>query len=85
MESFSKNYQLVEWRNDKATNDWFNSLKDSTSQAYRTKWIMFLKFTNMTGDQILADRQADIALDLKDEKRNKWEHKVLEFKQWMIR
>jgi integrase len=83
--ALNKDYQSDEWRNDKATNDWLKSLKASTAKAYRTKWIMFLKFTNMSGDQILADRQTDMALDLNNEQRYKWERTVLEFKQWMIK
>lgn len=61
---------------DKATIEWLNSQKDSTRPTYQTFWNYFLEFTNMTGDQILSDRETD--------KEHKWEKRVLQFKQWLI-
>jgi integrase len=62
--------------NDKATHEWLDSQKKSTRHTYTTNWKYFLEFSQMTGDQILADRQED--------KKHKWERKVLAFKQWMM-
>jgi integrase len=64
---------------DKASEEWLNSLKDTTRKAYKTYWVKFLEFTNMTGDQIFADRKDD----WKNE-GHKWERMVLQFKQWML-
>lgn len=62
--------------NDKATNEWLNSMKKRTRSTYQTHWRHFIKFTGMTGDEILADRKVD--------KDYNWEKKVIEFKRWLI-
>jgi len=67
-----------EWfLNDKATNEWLESVKESSRHPYQTAWKYFLEFTGMTGDQALESRKAD--------KEYEWEKKVLEFKQWLIK
>ena len=60
---------------DKATNEWLNSQKKSTSWTYKTVWRDFLEYTGMTGDQILESRRSD--------KDCTWEKRVCEFKTWM--
>jgi hypothetical protein len=62
--------------NDKATHEWLNSMKKRTRSTYQSHWRHLVKFTGMTGDQILADRKAD--------KDYKWEKKTIEFKRWLI-
>jgi len=62
---------------DKATNEWLDSQKNSTRSAYVTYWKYFLEFTEMSGSQILADRRKD--------KEYQWEKKTLEFKTWMMK
>jgi len=62
--------------NDKATHQWLNSMKKRTRSTYQSHWRHLVKFTGMTGDQILADRKAD--------KDYKWEKKTIEFKRWLI-
>ena len=64
--------------NDKASIEWLNSQKKDTGtrKSYKTVWLLFLKFTGMTGDQILADRKNDT--------EHKWERKVTEFKDWVM-
>lgn len=62
--------------NDKATNEWLNSMKKSSRHTYQSQWKNFLKFTGMTGDQILANRKTD--------KDYAWEKKIIEFRQWLI-
>lgn len=64
---------------DKASIEWLNSLDADTRKVYKSHWVRFLKFTGLTGDQILADRKADIETEA-----HKWEGKVLEFKRWMM-
>ncbi len=61
---------------DKAATEWLNSLKKSTKSSYKTFWKHFREFTEMTGDQIIAERKAD--------KEHKWARKVMEFKQWLL-
>ena len=61
---------------DKASIEWLNSFSAKVKGVYKSNWLLFLKFTGMTGDQILADRQAD--------NEHRWERKVLQFKQWML-
>jgi integrase len=65
-----------EFENDKATQEWLNSQKKSTSYTYKWAWNFFLEYAGMTGDQILADRKNDKAF--------KWEKRTLDFKRWMI-
>ena len=60
----------------KATHEWLNSMKKSSRSTYQSHWRHFVKFTGMTGDQILADRKADTDF--------KWEKKTIEFKRWLI-
>jgi integrase len=63
-------------KKDKAGKEWLDSLKKSTRGSYKTYWKYFLEFTEMTGDQILADRKADT--------EHKWARLVLQFKQWLM-
>ena len=58
-------------KKDIATTIWLNSQKKSTCSVYKSLWKMFLEFTKMTGDEILASRHGD--------KDFYWESKVLEF------
>ena len=60
---------------DKASIEWLNSFSADVRGVYKSNWLLFLEFTGMTGDQILADRQTD--------NEHRWERKVLQFKQWM--
>ena len=66
----------ITFPDDKATSEWLDSQKNSTRSAYVTYWKYFLEFTELTGDQILADRRKD--------KEYEWEKKTLEFKTWMM-
>lgn len=59
--------------NDKATCEWLDAQKASTSKAYQSYWNYFLEFVGMTGDQILVDRKQD--------KEHKWKRLALQFKQ----
>ena len=61
---------------DKATDEWLNTLPAGTQVTYRCLWNLFLKFVDLTGDEILASRKAD--------KEYAWEKKVLAFKNWLI-
>jgi len=61
---------------DKAAEEWLNSQKKATFYPYRSHWRRFVKFTGMTGTEILASRQKD--------KEFFWEKKVSEFKTWLI-
>jgi hypothetical protein len=63
------------WSNDAATREWLGAQKPGTRSTYQTAWRYFLEFTNMTGDQILADRKSDDKFS--------WEKKTLDFRQWM--
>jgi hypothetical protein len=58
--------------NDKATQEWLGAQKASTRGAYKWSWKLFLEYTNMTGDEILADRRSD--------KEFKWERKAINVK-----
>jgi len=62
-------------KKDIATTIWLNSQKKSTCSVYKSLWKMFLEFTKMTGDEILASRHGD--------KDFYWESKVLEFKAYL--
>jgi len=62
--------------NDKATNEWLDSLKKSTRATYQTYWRYFLEFTSLTGNQIIDSRKTD--------REYAWEKKVIEFKRWII-
>jgi integrase len=64
------------FKNDKATREWLDSQKKSTSYTYKWAWNYFLEYAGMTGDQILTDR--------KNDKVFRWEKKTLDFKRWMI-
>ncbi len=61
---------------DKATEEWLNSLKKGTRITYRYNWRRFLEFVGSTGDKILENRKAD--------KEYSWEKKVMEFHDWLI-
>jgi integrase len=61
---------------DKATDEWLNTLPAGTRVTYKCLWNHFLKFVDLTGDEILASRKAD--------KNYSWEKKVLAFKNWFI-
>lgn len=56
--------------------EWLNSQKTDTRRIYSYSWQQFKDFIKITGDEVLADKQAD--------KTHKWEKKILEFKQWLI-
>jgi len=62
--------------NDKATVEWLKTQEETTMYAYSYSWRLFLKFTELAGDQILESRKAD--------KEYMWEKKTLEFKTWLI-
>jgi integrase len=70
---------MIQTENDKATAEWFNSLKKRTRQSYNSFWRYFMEFTGKNGDQILADRKADCLAET-----HKWERTVLEFKRWIL-
>jgi len=61
---------------DKATIEWLKAQKLSTQNVYKYIWKRFLKFTGLSGDQILASR--------KEDKEKLWEKKVMEFKDWVL-
>ena len=62
---------------DKVTEEWLNAQKETTRRTYKSYWKYFLRFTGLTGDQILESRKAD--------REYAWEKKVLEFKSWLIK
>jgi hypothetical protein len=64
------------WEGDRATREWLDSQKAGSRSTYQTAWRWFLKFTGMTGDQILADRGGD--------EEFRWEKRTMEFKVWML-
>lgn len=61
---------------DKATEEWLNTFSAGTRVTYKCLWNYFLKFIDLTGDEILRSREAD--------KDYSWEKKVLAFKNWFI-
>jgi integrase len=65
----------IEFAGDKAAIEWLLAQKLSTMRQYRVSWRLFKAFTGLNGDAILADRE--------DDKKAKWEKKVLEFKTWL--
>jgi len=62
---------------DKVTEEWLNAQKETTRRTYKSYWKYFLRYTGLTGDQILESRKAD--------REYAWEKKVLEFKSWLIK
>jgi integrase len=66
-----------EFLNDAATNEWLGSQqKSETKRHYARCWANFLRFTGMTGDEILADRKLDT--------EHRWERRVLTYKDWLV-
>lgn len=65
-----------EFPNDNATLEWLKSQKKSTRSPYKAIWKLFLKFTKMSGSQILEDRKQDT--------EHRWEKKGLEFRSWLV-
>jgi len=64
---------------DKATQEWLDSLKKGTRHTYRYNWDNFLEFTGLTGDQILEDhKKKALAEDYS------WENKIMAFRDWLI-
>lgn len=61
---------------DKATQEWLDSLKKSTRHTYQYHWQTFLEFVGSTGDQILESRKAD--------ENYTWEKRIMEFRDWLI-
>ena len=61
---------------DKATIEFLNAQKPSSRNIYKHHWRRFLEFTEMTGNQILEDRQKD--------KEFAWEKKVITFRGWLL-
>lgn len=62
---------------DKVSTTWLNTLSKSTKKVYTFYWKKFLEFTEMTGEQILADKKA--------EGNGKWKSKMFEFKQHLLK
>jgi len=62
---------------DKVTEEWLLAQKETTRRTYKSYWKYFLRFTGLTGDQILESRKAD--------REYAWEKKVLELKGWLIK
>lgn len=60
---------------DKTLIEFLTSQKTSTRHTYKSFFKHILKFTEMTGQQLLESKQAD--------KTFTWERRVIEFKQWM--
>jgi integrase len=60
---------------DKTSETWLNTLSESTRKVYRFYWKKFLKFTNMSAEQILEDKRK--------EGNGKWKTKVFEFKEYL--
>jgi integrase len=63
-------------KEDKATAEWLNAQKRSSSYTYKWAWNRFMEYVGMTGDQILNDRKSD--------KDFSWEQRTLDFKAWLI-
>lgn len=68
---------------DKATQEWLDSLKKGTRHTYRYNWEMFLEFTGLTGDEILESHKRDKASSDVDI-QFAWEKKIVEFRNWLI-
>ena len=62
--------------NDNATLEWLQSQTKTTKSVYKSLWLWFLEFTQMSGNQILEDRQHNT--------EHRWEKKVLEFAEWCL-
>ena len=63
---------------DKYINDWLESQKPTTKYTYKAIIKHFLKFTGMTGEEIIESRRKDLEKEEGPEKRQ-WEKRVVEF------
>ena len=68
--------------NDTATIQWLKTQKKSTLFTYASYWKYFLEFTGKTGTEILKERKKQLLSKDMQERRH-YEHKLLEFKQWL--